>query len=103
MIQIRANRPVLLTQPRRPPCSHAGPAPDVPPEPVFVGPLLMKPAGAPDEPVGGLRGGPELTSGPQAVPQKIELPGGSADEAFVGMNGELQRSQHGVHAADRVS
>ena len=59
------------------------PAPDVPPEPVFVGPLLMKPAGAPDEPVAGLRGGPEPTSGPQAVPQKKEPLGGSADEAFV--------------------
>ena len=64
----------------QPAVQPAIPTPHGLPEPVAIGPLLMKPAGAGGESVDGRRGGPQFSAQTDVIPEKIEPSAGFSDK-----------------------
>lgn len=70
------------------------------PEPLFIGPSLMKPAGTLDETLAGLQGGLQFSAGVEMVSKKIESFLCFADETLIGVNTKFEPSEHGMHLPD---
>ena len=73
------------------------PSPNVLPEPKFIGPSLMQPAGTLDQTLEGLQGALPFSAWAETVPEKIESFLSFSDETLIGVNGKFELSEHGMH------